>query len=247
MRKFLLAGFLALMVVLVSAQAWAVSSADLLSRVKQGEAGFKDFSADLAIANASKKNVAEMGERLDEILMLERASIRFIKPDKIRYDGVAKGIKATYIQNGYCKLVLAAMIRQKTDVKNAPGKRQDSLDLGFLSSNLWKDNNVTVLGPDKGALKLKFAPKFGGDVKRCDLVWIDNKTLRVLKRQKYLASGKMRVRTEYSDFKNLTRGLPIAGESTLYGPDGDKLGSISYVNLKINAGVPASLFSLTQR
>ena len=247
MRRFVLAVVLALVVVSVSGQAWAVTSADLLKRVKQAEAGFKDFSSELAITEANKKNVAGMGERLDEILMLEKASVRFIAPDKIRYDGIAKGIKATYIQNGYIKLVLAAMIRQKTDAKNAPGKRQDSLDLGFLSSNLWKDNVVTVLGTDKGSLKLKFAPKFGGDVRRQDLVWIDNKTLRVLKRQKYLASGAMRVRTLYSDYKNLTKSLPIAGESTLYDPDGDKLGTISYVNLKINAGVPASLFSLTQR
>ncbi len=247
MRRFVLAIVLALVIVLISAQAWAVTSADLLKRVKQAEAGFKDFSADLAITNASKKNVADMGERLDEILMLEKASIRFIAPDKIRYDGIAKGIKATYIQNGYYKLILAAMIRQKIDVKNAPGKRQDTLDLGFLCGNLWKDNVVTVLGTDKGLLKVKFWPRFGGDVKRHDMVWIDYKTLRVMSRQKYLGSGKLRVRTVYSDFRKLTPGLPIAGESTLYDPDGDKLGTISYENLKINAGVPATLFSLSQR
>jgi len=247
MRKVILAGVLALIVVLVCGQAWAVSSGDLLKRVKQAERGFRDFSSDLGISDANKQNVAGMGERLDEILMLERASLRFVSPDKFRYDGVARGIKATYIQNGYYKLVLAAMIRQKTDVKDAPGKRQDSLDLGFLSSNLWKDNNVKVLGTDRGALKLGFYPKFGGDIKRHDLVWIDAKTLRVLKRQKYLASGAIRVRTVYADYRNLTPTLPIAGESTLYDPEGKKLGSIRYKNFKVNAGVPAGLFSLGQR
>jgi outer membrane lipoprotein-sorting protein len=238
---------LVLAAVLACGQVWAVSSNDLLKRVKSAEAGFRDFSADLVITNASKKNVADMGERLDEILLLQKASIRFITPDKLRYDGVAKGIKATYIQNGYYKLVLAAMIRQKTDVKEAPGKRQDTLDLGFLSSNLWKDNYVKVLGMDKGLLKLNFDPKFGGNDKRHDLVWIDPTNLRVIKRQKYLGGGALRVRTEYSDFVNLTKGLPMAGQSTLYDPDGDKLGTIAYANLKIDAGVPASLFSLTQK
>jgi len=35
------------------------------------------------------------------------------------------------------------MIRKLDNLKDAPGKRQDSLDLGFLSSSLWRDNFVT--------------------------------------------------------------------------------------------------------
>ena len=61
MRRFVLAVVLALVVVSVSGQAWAVTSADLLKRVKQAEAGFKDFSSELAITEANKKNVAGMG------------------------------------------------------------------------------------------------------------------------------------------------------------------------------------------
>lgn len=220
----------------------------LLARVKAAEAGLSDFRANMVIEEANKKNVSGMGEGYGDILRLQKAVISYKKPDKIRYDGFAQGIKASYIQNGYMKLVLAAMIRRRENVKNSPGKRQDSLDLGFLSSQLWTDNCVFVVSTEKnGTLKLKFDPKFGGNDKRHDMVWVDSKTLRVLKREKYRGSGEMRVRTIYGDYETLGKNLPIATTSTLYDSEGRELGTVSYKNIKANAGIADSVFSMGQR
>ncbi len=238
----------AVILLALAGAAGAVTASDILKKVKAAEGGLKDFRAEMVIEEANKKNVSGMGEGYGDILRLQKAVISYKRPDKIRYDGYAQGIKAAYIQNGYMKLIIAPMIKQKADVKNAPGKRQDTLDLGFLSSRLWTDNAVAVISTDKGGvLKLKFTPRFGGDDKRHDTVWVDPKTLRVLKREKYRGSGELRVRMVYSDFACLSGKLPIAMTSELFDPAGRSLGTVSYRNLKVNTGLADALFSMNQR
>lgn len=232
---------------MITSGAWAVSAADILARVKSAESGVRDFRADMVIIEANKKNVSGMGEGYSDILKLQKAIIQYKKPDKIRYDGFARGIKAAYIQNGYEKLILAAMIRKKENVRNSPGKRQDTLDLGFLSSQLWKDNNVTVVSANKKSMKLKFDPKSGGNDKRHDMVWIDPATLRVQKREKYRGSGELRVKMVYSEYETLAGKLPIATKCSMYDGDGNELGGVKYKNVKSNVGLSDAIFSMSQR
>ena len=233
---------------LAANSAAGVTSAEILKRVKAAEARVKDIKADMVITEADRGNVSRMGKGYGDILMMQKAKVYYKKPDMIRYDGYAKGIKATYIQNGYKKLILAAMIRKLDDVKNAPGKRQDTLDLGFLSSRLWTDNYVKVVSTESnGVVKLKFDPKFGDKDKRHDMVWVDSNTLKVIRRQKFLGSGELRVKNVYSDFVMLEGKLPIATQSKMYNGAGQMLGTVKYKNVKANTGLSNSLFSLSAR
>lgn len=225
----------------------AVTSSAVLARVKAAEAGVKDMKAEMVITEANKGNVSGMGKGYGDFLLLEKATVYYKKPDMIRYDGYAKGIKATYIQNGYKKLVLAAMIRKIDDVKNAPGKRRDTLDMGFLSSRLWTDNTVTVVATESGVVKLKLVPKRGGDKLRHDFVWIGPSTLKITKLERYNGRGELRARSVFTDYAMLGGKLPIATETQTYNGDGALLGSVSYKNVKSNVGLADSLFLLTQR
>ncbi len=110
------------------------------------------------------------------------------------------------------------------------------------------DNFVSVVSTGKdGVVKLKFDPKFGGNDKRHDNVWIDPKTLKVLKREKYLGGGELRVKTVYSGFSTLADKLPIAVSSEMFDPKGRSLGTVNYKNLKVNTGLSDAIFSLSQR
>ena len=229
----------------MASSAVAVTSSEMLARVKAAESKLGDFQVNMFIEKASKKNVSDMGERYGDILMLDKAVIMYKKPNLFRMDGLAEGIKATYIQNGYTKVFLAAMIKHRDNVKNKPGKRFDSLDLGFLSSQLWVDNHVSVVGNGNGSIvKLKLDPKLGDQDLRHDFVWIEPNTLKMVKREKYRGSGEMRVRTTYRDFQPLTAKLPIATEATMYNSDGKELGVVTYKNLKANSGLKSSLFAV---
>ncbi|MCE5313861.1 MAG: hypothetical protein ABFD49_09170 [Armatimonadota bacterium] len=245
-RVILLTAIFSIIVMPVCA---AVTSSGILGKVKAAEAGLTDWKADMVITEANKKNVSGMGDGYGDILKLDKALVFYKTPDQIRYDGFAEGIKVTYVQNGYTKLILATMVRHKENVKNAPGKRFDSLDLGFVSSKLWNDNNVTVVCVDKktGIAKLKFDPKFGDKDKRHDMVWLNPNTLKLVKREKYRGSGEMRTRTVYSDYEKLTSKLPIATNANLFNGSGKELGSVKYKNVKVNTQIKASLFSLSQK
>ena len=247
MRRSTLA--IAVLVLVFAANcAGAVTSSDILKRVKAAESRVKDIKADMVITEANKGNVSRMGKGYGDILMLQKAKVYYQQPDRIRFDGYAKGIKVTYIQNGYKKLILAAMIRKVEDAKNDPGKRQDSLDLGFLSSRLWTDNYVKVISTESnGVVKLKFDPKHGDKDKRHDMVWVDPNTLKVIRRQKFRGSGELRVKNVYSDFVMLGGKLPIATESKMYNGAGQMLGSVKYTNVKANTGLKDSLFSLSTK
>ncbi|NLN74892.1 MAG: hypothetical protein GX139_01080 [Armatimonadetes bacterium] len=246
-RLYLLVVF-ALFFALIANSAMAITSAEILSKVKTAESKLNDVKAEMVITSANKGNVMDLGEGYSEILNLQKGVISYKKPDKLRMDGFAQGIKASFIQNGYKKLVLASMIRKTEDLKDKPGKRLDTLDFGFLSSRLWVDNTVSITSTDKsGTVQLKFVPKTGGQSKRHDRVWMDPKTLRIIKREKYRGSGEMRVRYIYSAHKNMAGNLPIATTSTLYNTAGEKLGTVTYKSVQHNVGLADSLFSLTQR
>lgn len=237
-----------ILMLLIASCAHAVTAGDILARVKAAEAGVNDMRAEMVIESANKENVSDMGAGYSDILKLEKGVISWKSPDKFRMDGYARGIKASFVQNGYKKLVLAAMIRKTEDLTDKPGKRLDSLDFGFLTSRLWKDNTVTVVSTAKnGIVQLKLDPKSGGPDKRHDFIWIDPRTLRMVKREKYTGDGKMRVRYVYSEFDMLAGKLPIATKSTLYDSNADKLGTVAYTNVKANVGLADSLFSLSQR
>lgn len=248
MKRLALIISLALVCAVVAGPAFAVTSAQILAKVKAAEAPLKDMKAEMAIVSANKSNISDMGAGYSDIVGLEKGIISYKKSDKFRMDGYAKGVKASLVQNGYRKLVLAAMIRQTEDVKNKPGKRFDTLDLGFLSSKLWVDNTVTIVGSTKGPkIQLKLVPKSTEKDKRHDNLWLDANTLKLLKREKYRGSGEMRIRYVYSDFETLAGKLPIATTSTMYNPSGEKMGTVTYKNVKANVGLADSLFSMSQR
>lgn len=245
MKKATLSMFIAALIcAILSSAAMAVTAGDILKRVKAAEAGITDVRADMTITQANKGNVKEIG--YGDILMLQKATISYKKPDKIRYDGVAKNIKATLIQNGFKKRVMAAMIKFTEDLHGKPGKMQDTLDLGFLSSRLWASNVVTVVGSGKGKIiQLKFDPKAGGRDKRHDMVWIDAKTLKLLRREKHNGDGLLKFRWIYKGHSSLGR-LPIATEAKLYAGDGGLLGTVEYKNVKMNTGLKDSLFTIAK-
>lgn len=227
--------------------ATAVTASSILAKVKAAEATFRDMKAEMVIDDANKGNVSKMGKGYDDFLLLKKATVYYAKPDKMRWDGYAKGIKATLVQNGYKRLVLAAMVRKADDLRDAPGKRRSPLDLGLLSSWLWTDNTVSVAGMENGGMvKLKFDPKLGGKDQRHDFVWVDASTLKITKRETYTGRGELRARNVYREHTMLGK-MPIATETDMYNGDGKMLGTISYTNVKANVGLADSLFSLTQK
>jgi hypothetical protein len=90
--------------------------------------------------------------------------------------------------------------------------------------------------------KLQLVPRGTRD-KRKELLWLDTKTLKVLKRERYGGGGNFKARYIYSGHR-MTGGMPVAALVRAYAPDGGYAGSISYKNLQVNTGLPDSLFAI---
>ncbi len=121
-----------------SAYAAAITSSAILAKVKAAEAGVKDMRAEMVIESANKGNVSDMGSGYSDILKLQKGVISWKSPDKFRMDGYARGIKASFVQNGYKKLILAAMIRQTEDSPTSPASASTrSISASFPAGCGW--------------------------------------------------------------------------------------------------------------
>lgn len=227
-----------------SGAAFAVSkTAQLQSKLKKAGAGVKDLTATMVVTEINKGNAADINPAFSEIGQFQKAKVYYKSPDKFRADGVAKGMTVAYATNGNkLQIVVPGLVKRVEDVSAKPGKQRVTLDMGFITDASWKNNNVTYLGSEGGVAKLNLDPK-RDNTKRHELVWVDEKSLRLVKRQRYNSAGELRAKYIYGDFVTIGQ-LPIAREAKIYAPDGDFVGKVNYKDMKANTGLSDSLFTL---
>ena len=241
MKKiFLLVLFLS---VFFAGSLFAMTSDDLLAKVKKAESNFNDFSASISVSG-DKDNLEDFGDRFEDVLSLKNGTVKYKKHNMIRVEGKLQGIKVLLIQNGYMRKMQGGIYNTKKDRKNDPGKRQNSLDIGMVSSSLWVDNKVTILDSNDGILKVDFNPIYGGNEKRHELAWIDSQTLKIIKRQRFNYAGELRNSLEYKEYKEVVPGYYIATKWATYNEKKKYLGTTTYTKIKINQNLSNSLFKI---
>jgi outer membrane lipoprotein-sorting protein len=201
----------------------------------------------MVVTPASRSDAGEIGKGV--LMFLDQgfreARVSFKRPDKFRAEGKAKGVDVVYVLNGNKKQITApALMLKKTDnLSDDREKKQSTLDVGFASDLLWKENSVKLLSTDaKGVAKLQLVP-LGTTDKRREFVWIDTKSLKVLKRERYGGGGNLKARYIYANHK-MMRKMPVATLLKAYSPDGGYAGSISYKDVRANTGLSDSLFAI---
>ena len=235
--------FVILILISVSLSANAITSNEMLNKVKNLEANFTDFSVTVK-GTGDPGTVKNQGNRYEDILQVKDGTIKYKKHNMIRIDGKIQGLKGIVVQNGYWVKMQIGIMNMKRNQQNDPGKRQNSLDMGMLSSILWKDNKVVIMSESNGVAKVKFTPVYGGDEKRCDIVWIDVDSLKLVKREKYNYEGKLKKRFEYKEYKELTSNYYIATKTMAYDEKNKYLATANYSNLKINQKMDDKLFKM---
>ena len=246
MKKTIIAVLAALTLVIASsALQAAVTSAQLLEKVKKAEAKFSDVQADMVMSEVNKKNVKNFDTGYGILLSLTKAKMAYKKPGMFYATGLLDGIKFKSVQNGKVRKDSGAGINKKTDVANNPGKGTDCLDLGFLCSSLWTDNTVTIVSQNGNVAEVKFvSKKEKAGSKRKELVWIDVTNLAISKKEHYSSDGTLKTRTTFAEHKALVPGLPIGSKATVFGKNNAKLGVITYANMKVNTGLKAEMFAI---
>jgi outer membrane lipoprotein-sorting protein len=244
--KIIAAAVLAGMLIVASAGYSAESIESIRSRLAKMSSGLHDLTGTMTITSASRADAKEISKGVLQFVEygFTEAKVTFKRPDKYRAEGKARDMMVTFVQNGNTKQVIAPdiMLKSTEDLSKKRNKKQNTLDVGFASELLWEDNSLRLVSSSGGLIKLDMRPK-GSDTKRHSFIWLDAKSLKLVKREIYSSSGKLKARMTFSGHKTIA-GVPIATVMKAYSPDGGFVGSIAYKNLKANTGVKDSLFAI---
>ena len=238
MKKILLS----LVLTIFALNCFALTSGEMLNKVKKLESGLVSFEASLN-PQGNKGKLKKMGEKFDLLTDIKNGNVKYKKGNRIRVEGKLQGIKVSAVENGYKIKFNLGPFKGTQDNKEEPGRRYSSVDLCFLSSWLWANNKVTILSTDaKGICKCKFDPIQGGDEKRHDLIWIDSKTLKMVRREKYNTDGILKLIIVYKEWKEMLPGYWVATKYQNYNPQKELIGINQLTNIKVNKPISDDLF-----
>lgn len=229
---------------LVASSLHAETCDGLKKRLGDASASIRDLKGTMVVHPASKSDAKEINKGIIEFLDkgFREAKVSYRRPDKYRAEGKAKGMDITYIMNGDRKQIIAPalMLKRTENLARERAKKQSTLDMGFASDSLWKDNNVRLINDSKGVVELQLVPR-GAIGKRKELIWVETKTLKLLKRERYNGEGKLKSRQVFESHKMMGK-MPVATLVKVYSGDGGFAGTIDYKDVTVNSGVRDSLF-----
>lgn len=223
---------------------FAITSSEMLDRIKKCEDNFTSMEANINPVG-SKKKLAKMEKKLDLLADVKNGNVKYKKGNRIKIEGKLQGIKVSAVQNNFKIRFNVGPLKGSMDYKDDPGKRYSSVDVCLLSSWLWKNNQVSVLSVDsKGIAKCKFDPIQGGNELRHDLLWIDTKTLKLIRREKYNTDGILRLIIIYKEWKEITPNYWMATKYETYNPKKELIGVNALTNIKVNKPINDSIFDI---
>lgn len=215
------------------------------------QSDFKDLSFTAKVQSAKQSELAKINQDFAKSYRFTNSKVWLKEPMKLRMEAKVEDTDIYFIVNGGKKLIRVprANINQRDDVSKAPGKRQTPLDFGLLTPSLFN-----------GFLKSEFVRKesrgdFEGDLV-FDLtyvpslddssryrVWVDPVKKFTAKREWYSQEGYLMATFTYDQAKEVN-GVWIPGRASVKNADGKAAGTSLYTNIKVNAGLPDSMFKV---
>ena len=232
-----------LMIVAVLATCLA---ADVRSEIRAATKGFKDITVKARIVKADQKALAKISDDLARSYEAKTTVVKYKAPDKMTVDGKLGMVALRVVQNGYKKSywVPSLGIRKTEDCRNDPHKLQNDLDIGLVTDELWNDYIVQEVLIEKtqagSAYRITFVRP--GSTRR-NACWVEPKTCKLLKIERYTSEGGLSARFIYSKHKDYG-AIWVPGQLDVYNGDGKLAGVTEYMDVKVNSGLPDSVFKL---
>lgn len=221
------------------------SVAELRTRIEAATRDFRDLSALVTVTYKNKDALAKVDSAYSALYDFKSARLQHKQPDKIRLDGKLGMVKFEYIMNGTVRMVRAPTVRVKTkkDYAHDPAKTQTALDLGLVTPSIWTNRKVEVV-EDEGAKsceEIKLALRWPNNT-RVIFIWLDARDLYLKRFEKRGPDNELILRAEYSEPRKAGGVVWIPTRVDVYGADGEKVGSSEVSDIKVNTGLPDSLF-----
>ncbi|MEN6356210.1 MAG: outer membrane lipoprotein-sorting protein [Armatimonadota bacterium] len=246
MKRFLLLIILGIILMLNTAAYCDVSPADALkARIEESTKKLTDISFVVTVVEKNKDALSKMDSNYTTVYEFKNASISMRLPDKMRIEGKLGMVKFEYIINGFVKVFRASAVRinKRSDYSHNPAKLQDALDMGLVTSSIWRGRTVSVVddppAANSGQIKLKLQ---WPNSEPYSFIWLDAKNLFITRLEKYDGDGKLVMSINYTNHQNIGGIIWMPTRMEMRNPSGELVGAIEMSNIKYNTGLPDSLF-----
>ena len=167
----------------------------------------------------------------------------------LRVDSKIEETRMTYTLNGTTQLMAVPNLRlkQRTNLSNAPGRRQTMLDFGFLTASLFDGSLYTskFIRVDRATSAVVFdigyVSKYN-DTSR-HRVWIDPVKHYIQKREWYNRTGNLLATFTFENPVE-KKGIWLPTVLTVRNVDNVIAGQTRYEDMKVNEGIAESIFSV---
>lgn len=207
-----------------------------------------DASWTARIVKGVQPELRKINADFGQVYRFESSAIKYKEPLKLKVESVTDDTKVTYIVNGTTQWFNLGSVKlsRKTDLSKAPGRRQTPLDFGLLTPSLFKDFfQAKFVRVDRATNDAVFDITYVDELKdkTRHRVWLDPEKRMVNKREWYAQDGHL-MATFYYEGPRKVGGIWMSSRLTVKNADNVVAGITSYENLKVNTGIPESVFTI---
>ena len=209
-----------------------------------------DFTATMSVVSVNEREMAKISKDAILLYKFHRVLMRYKEPNMVRIEGSQEGTKATFVMTGTEQWTVIPKLgyKQYRKFDNSPGKRKSLLDVGLVSEYYLTYTNAKYLrdGVVDGAPVAVFEVTYKAsnlDTSK-HILYIDRKTKVVRKHDAYTQTGKLQAVYHFRDLKEVAPGIWFPTRIEAQNADGALAGVTAYSDIKVNQGLPDSLFRL---
>lgn len=212
--------------------------------------GLKDLTAELEVVSKNDAELRKIGKGYADAYSVQKKNFWYKEPGKVRFEGKKGLITFRMITNGDRKMTQMSFppIKDVDDLKKDPGKADAISDIGILTPDWLPDHDYVWNRTEKkdGRTLEVFQYWDKRDPRYKHTIWIDPATKTIAEhiahhRAKRLAGFKKRF--VFSKVQQIS-GVWVPTEVTIYSPSNKAAGTMRYDSIKINTGIPDSLFKI---
>jgi outer membrane lipoprotein-sorting protein len=208
-----------------------------------------DATMTAAIVKADQRELKKINDDFGNSYRFDSTTIQYKEPFKLRLSAKADDTDILYILNGpiqYFRIPKMGL-NQKKDLSKAPGRRQTSMDFGMLTPGLFSGNffQAKFVRSDRATGDVVFDLTYvaGLDDTSRHRVWIDPSKKYVTRREWYNQYNRQLATFFYENPKQFS-GVWMPTQLTVKNVDNKVAGITRYESIKVNTGLPDSLFNV---
>lgn len=214
-------------------------AADLRAHASQR---VRDLSATLTVEKADGVALERISRDFAIAHRLRDVRLSYRDPDKLRMESPV----GVLLYNGYTRFFRVPRLSlQRREPSIPPAQRRRwAFDLGLLTPTDVEAAQVRFLRNEalEGAETYVFEVAWSAEEGSRHRVWVDPRTNLIARREWMAADGAIRATFRYQALREVEPGIWLPTRIEIRSPDGALAGVLSYTDLRVNQGLPDSLF-----